>query len=53
MDADQSFDEDDDEEEEEEVVQTSKKRPASSPAVKSQVFLYIVFVLLSLLPKLK
>lgn len=38
MDADQSFDEDDDEEdEEEETIQTSKKRPASSPAVKSQV----------------
>lgn len=39
MEADQSFDEDDDdeEEEEEEDIKTSKKRPASSPAVKSQV----------------
>lgn len=39
MDADQSFDEEDDEEdeEEEEAIQTSNKRPASSPAVKSQV----------------
>lgn len=39
MEADQSFEEDDDEddEEEEEDVRTSKKRPASSPAVKSQV----------------
>lgn len=39
MDADQSFDEDDedDDEEEEEDVRTSKKRPASSPAIKSQV----------------
>lgn len=39
MEADQSFDEDDDEEEEEEEeedVRTSKKRPASSPALKSQ-----------------
>lgn len=37
MEADQSFDEDDDdEEEEEEDIKTSKKRPASSPAVKSQ-----------------
>lgn len=41
MDADQSFDEDDDddEEEEEEEVKTSKKRPATSPASKSQVSL--------------
>lgn len=40
MDADQSFDEDDeDEEEEEEDVKTSKKRPATSPAAKSQVCL--------------
>lgn len=39
MDTDQSFDDDDedDEEEEEEDVRTSKKRPASSPAIKSQV----------------
>lgn len=39
MEADQSFDEDDDEEEEEEEedVKTSKKRPAASPASKSQV----------------
>uniref|UniRef100_A0A3B5B7E8 Nucleophosmin-like n=1 Tax=Stegastes partitus TaxID=144197 RepID=A0A3B5B7E8_9TELE len=39
MEADQSFDEDDDDddEEEEEDVKTSKKRPASSPAAKSQV----------------
>lgn len=39
MEADQSFDEDDDddEEEEEEEVKTSKKRPATSPATKSQV----------------
>lgn len=40
MEADQSFDEDDDdeeEEEEEEDVKTSKKRPAASPASKSQV----------------
>uniref|UniRef100_A0A668ASE8 Nucleophosmin 1a n=1 Tax=Myripristis murdjan TaxID=586833 RepID=A0A668ASE8_9TELE len=39
MEADQSFDEEDDEdeEEEEETLKTSKKRPASSPAVKSQV----------------
>lgn len=41
MDADQSFevDEDDEEEEEEEEedVKLSKKRPASSPALKSQV----------------
>lgn len=39
MDTDQSFDEDDedDEEEEEEDIRTSKKRPASSPAIKSQV----------------
>ncbi|XP_060911615.1 nucleophosmin 1a [Labrus mixtus] len=39
MSADQSFDEeedDDDEEEEEEDVRTSKKRPATSPALKSQ-----------------
>ncbi|XP_078142923.1 nucleophosmin 1a [Centroberyx gerrardi] len=36
MEADQSFDEDDDEDEEEEVLKTSKKRPASSPALKSQ-----------------
>ncbi|XP_051257650.1 nucleophosmin 1a [Dicentrarchus labrax] len=38
MEADQSFDEDDDDddEEEEEDVRTSKKRPASSPAIKSQ-----------------
>lgn len=40
MEADQSFDEDDeDDEEEEEDVKTSKKRPASSPALKSQVSL--------------
>lgn len=41
MEADQSFDEDDDddEEEEEEDVKTSKKRPAASPAAKSQVSL--------------
>lgn len=41
MDADQSFDEDDedDDEEEEEDVKTSKKRPATSPAAKSQVCL--------------
>lgn len=41
MEADQSFDEDDDddEEEEEEDVKTSKKRPAASPASKSQVSL--------------
>uniref|UniRef100_A0A8C3AN21 Nucleophosmin 1a n=1 Tax=Cyclopterus lumpus TaxID=8103 RepID=A0A8C3AN21_CYCLU len=39
MEADQSFeeDDDDDDEEEEECVGTSKKRPASSPALKSQV----------------
>lgn len=39
MDAEQTFDDDDedDEEEEEEDVRTSKKRPASSPAIKSQV----------------
>lgn len=39
MEADQSFDEDDEDDfvEEEEDVKTSKKRPASSPAVKSQV----------------
>uniref|UniRef100_A0A3P8VVT3 Nucleophosmin 1a n=1 Tax=Cynoglossus semilaevis TaxID=244447 RepID=A0A3P8VVT3_CYNSE len=39
MDADQSFDEDDDDDEEEEMedVKPSKKRPASSPALKSQV----------------
>lgn len=40
MEADQSFDEDEDdeeEEEEEEDVKTSKKRPAASPASKSQV----------------
>uniref|UniRef100_I3J0D0 Nucleophosmin 1a n=1 Tax=Oreochromis niloticus TaxID=8128 RepID=I3J0D0_ORENI len=39
MDADQSFDEDDedDDDEEEEDVKTSKKRPAASPAAKSQV----------------
>ncbi|TNN86729.1 Nucleophosmin [Liparis tanakae] len=37
MEADQSFEEEDDEdEEEEESVGTSKKRPASSPALKSQ-----------------
>uniref|UniRef100_UPI0037E73CB8 nucleophosmin 1a n=1 Tax=Semicossyphus pulcher TaxID=241346 RepID=UPI0037E73CB8 len=38
MEADQSFDEEDDEdeEEEEEDVRTSKKRPAASPALKSQ-----------------
>ncbi|CAJ1064302.1 nucleophosmin 1a [Xyrichtys novacula] len=38
MEADQSFDEEEDEEEEEEEdnVRTSKKRPATSPAVKSQ-----------------
>lgn len=36
MGGDQSFDEDEDDEEEEEV-QTSKKRPASAPALKSQV----------------
>ncbi|XP_073335870.1 nucleophosmin 1a [Pagrus major] len=38
MEADQSFeeDDDDDDEEEEEDVRTSKKRPASSPAIKSQ-----------------
>uniref|UniRef100_A0A669EIR7 Nucleophosmin 1a n=1 Tax=Oreochromis niloticus TaxID=8128 RepID=A0A669EIR7_ORENI len=41
MDADQSFDEDDedDDDEEEEDVKTSKKRPAASPAAKSQVCL--------------
>lgn len=45
MDADQSFDEDDeddDEEEEEEDVKTSKKRPATSPAAKSQVCLFFL-----------
>ncbi|XP_059208214.1 nucleophosmin 1a [Centropristis striata] len=38
MEADQSFDEDDDDEDEEmeEDVRTSKKRPATSPALKSQ-----------------
>lgn len=43
MEADQSFDEDDDEEEEEEEedVKTSKKRPAASPASKSQVSLVV------------
>lgn len=40
MEADQSFDEDDDDDEEEEQdedIKTSKKRPAASPALKSQV----------------
>lgn len=42
MDADQSFDEDDeDDDEEEEDVITSKKRPATSPAAKSQVCLFL------------
>lgn len=43
MEADQSFDEDDDdeEEEEEEDVKVSKKRPAASPASKSQVSLQV------------
>lgn len=46
MDADQSFDEDDDDDEEEEMedVKPSKKRPASSPALKSQVGFQILCV---------
>lgn len=40
MEADQSlYEDDDDEEEEEEELKTSKKRPAPSPATKSQVCL--------------
>lgn len=47
MEADQSFDEDDEDDdfEEEEDVKTSKKRPASSPAIKSQVCFPPFFVL--------
>lgn len=54
MDADQSFEEeDDDNDEEEENVTASKKRPASSPALKSQVCFTSGALLLLHLSKLK
>lgn len=53
MEADQSFDEEEEEEEEEEDVRTSKKRPASSPALKSQVCFTPFTILVSNVSKVK